>query len=183
MQRASSNSLLSAQYLRIEARTPAEAGRAIHMCLVELYKRCFHLDTGMFLDGVADESDFPWLPIINDIQPPNHWNNLQSYSDPDLRIRSDHAEDTATGSSVNIQVHAALVEFILDSPCYTDSHFGKYKIPVFPSHVYNQSDLAAWRADGAVFSLYAGHTGFLINDLHPVFLLTLLPPPGQDPLK
>ncbi|KAK0185555.1 hypothetical protein F5146DRAFT_1005539 [Armillaria mellea] len=183
VQRASSNSLLSAQYLRIEARTPAEAGRAIHMCLVELYKRCFHLDMGMYLDGVADESDFPRLPIINDVQPPNHWNYLRSYSDPDLRIHSDHAEDTAIGSSVTIQVHAALVEFILDSPCYTDSRFGKYKIPVFPSRVYNQSDLAVWRADGAAFSLYAGHMGFPINDLHPVFLLTLLPLPGRDPLK
>ncbi|SJL04918.1 uncharacterized protein ARMOST_08289 [Armillaria ostoyae] len=183
VQMASSGSLPSDQYLRIEARTPAEAGRAIHMCLIELYKRCFHLDTGMFLDGVADESNFPRLPIINDIQPPNHWNSLQSYSDLDLRIHSDHAEDTATGLGVNIQVHAALVEFILDSPRYTDSRFGKYKTPVFPSRVYNQSDLAVWRADGAAFSLYAGRTGFPINDLHPAFLLTLLPPPGQDPLK
>ncbi|KAK0185537.1 hypothetical protein F5146DRAFT_1144006 [Armillaria mellea] len=183
VQRDSSSSLLSDQYLRIKARTPAEAGRAIHMCLVKLYKRCFHLDTGMYLDGVADESDFPWLPIVDDIQPPNHWNNLQSYSDLDLRIHADHAEDTATGLGVNIQVHAALVEYILDSPRYTDSCFGKYKIPAFPSRVYNQSDLAVWRADGAAFSLYAACMGFPLNDLHPAFLLTLLPPPGQDPLK
>ncbi|KAK0467356.1 uncharacterized protein EV420DRAFT_1636386 [Desarmillaria tabescens] len=116
-------------------------------------------------------------------EPLDHWNNLQSYTEPDFRILSDYMQDTATGLGINIQVHGAIMEQILGSPHYTDSQFGKYKVPVFPSHVYNPLDLAVWHADGASFLLYAGYTGFPVNDLHSVFLLTLLPPLGQDPLK
>ncbi|PBK94295.1 hypothetical protein ARMGADRAFT_1029436 [Armillaria gallica] len=89
----------------------------------------------------------------------------------------------ATGLGVHIQVHGAMTEYVLELARYRTLCFGRYRVPAFPSHIYNTTDSAVWRADGASLALYTGCTGFLINDLHPVFLLTLLPLLGEDPLQ
>ncbi|KAK0438279.1 hypothetical protein EV421DRAFT_1906815 [Armillaria borealis] len=181
VQQRPSRSLPRSKALIFEARTPADAGWAIYVCLTEFYRRCWDLDTNMLIHGPPDESNFPQLPVAGN-QPPCNWYSLGAYTNPCPTILSAPTAEEAVGLGVNIQCHSAMVDSILSSTRYVNSRFGDFRVPSFTSWIYNPADLTLWRADGASFTLYAAYTGFPINRLHPLFFLALLPPPGSDPL-
>ncbi|SJL08505.1 uncharacterized protein ARMOST_11869 [Armillaria ostoyae] len=182
VQQRPSRSLPRSKALIFEARTPADAGWAIYVCLTKFYRRCWDLDTNMLIHGPPDESNFPQLPVAGN-RPPRNWYSLGAYTNPRPTILSAPTAEEAVGLGVNIQCHSAMVDSILSSTRYVDSRFGDFRVPSFTSRIYNPADLALWRADGASFALYAAYTGFPINRLHPLFFLALLPPPSSDPLR
>lgn len=200
VQRRSSAALTSHKSLILEARTPSDAGQTIHLCLTEFYRRCWDFHTDFPFEGSPNEAHFPQLPLIKD-EPPRNWCSLHAYIDPHFTITSSSVVQEAAVSDphptmssaptteeavdlgVNIQCHSAMIDFVLSSTRYIGSRFGDFKVPLFPSHVSDPSELAIWRADGASFALYTAYTGLPINKLHPLFFLTLLPPSGSNPLR
>ncbi|KAK0434705.1 hypothetical protein EV421DRAFT_1909170 [Armillaria borealis] len=182
VQRSSSTTVVRSRALMIEAQTPVNAGQAIHICLSEFYRRCWDLEGNTLIEGPFSETNFAKLPLLHD-RPPRNWHSLQAYTDPNLTILSSPMAEEAVGLGVNIQCHTTMIDSILSSSRYVGARFGKFKVPSLTSRIYNPDDLAIWHADGACFALYAAYTGAPINALHPLFLLTLLPPPGSDPLR
>ncbi|KAK0434710.1 hypothetical protein EV421DRAFT_1909177 [Armillaria borealis] len=182
VQRGSSTTVVRSKAFMIEAQTPVDAGQAIHICLSEFYRRCWDLEGNTLIEGPFSETNFAKLPLLHD-RPPRNWQSFQAYTDPNLTILSSPTAEEAAGLGVNIQCHTTMIDSILSSSCYVGARFGKFKVPSLPSRIYNPDDLAIWRADGACFALYSAYTGAPIDALHPLFLLTLLPPPDSDPLR